>query len=598
MNLTKHQIPVGLVVACMSVLVLSSCMDVVEKVTLNKDGSGEVVFEIGVQRDWVTLVVPQLKSKMPASWRLVEDRDTPEKHLLVMAGHFNDISELSDDAMTYGFTSSRSGLFHKSYVVTLHQIKGFDLPIPYKVIFTVPGSIQEAAGGSIQGGQVEWNLTGAKAGSGWSLASSALAAPSPADFSAAVDRWFSRDALVFVKDGELLVAAPDGSDAARIGVQGVGVASVSANGALAYDRFAPTREQPQDLNIYLLDRLDGHPQRVTDDNKSITPSLSPDGRSLVYEKFEWAGGKTYSGKGTALWLYDVDTRSQRELVGADAKASGAANPEGSSKYVIMAWSADSSSLLFVHYDLTNTGRLAHRAYFLADLANRKVQPFNESPSPGVRSMPLFLGSDKALVSAGDPVHGFLAEQDLKTAQLRIIVDRVGVGSASLSPDGSVIAYLTYNGGSVKDLWTVRPDGTQLRKTASVLASDNRLRWSLDATSLLLHAGNQQHSSLLKVDVATGKQETLADGGSFGAWTTMPRLAAAWIWLIKGALLALGALAIAMIVLWTRRLIGVAHRSRSVRQAVRAATTPSSCQDCGGLLPVDAVFCGNCGRKLA
>jgi len=56
--------------------------------------------------------------------------------------------------------------------------------------------------------------------------------PGSAALAAAIDRWLSRDALEFVRDGELFVAAPDGTAPRRLGPQGVRTASAPAKEAL------------------------------------------------------------------------------------------------------------------------------------------------------------------------------------------------------------------------------------------------------------------------------------------------------------------------------------------------------------------------------
>src|SRR5215467_2003880 len=91
-----------------------------------------------------------------------------------------------------------------------------------------------------------------------------------------------------------------------------------------------------------------------------------------------------------------------------------------------------------------------------------------------------------------------------------------------SPDGSEIAFTVAPGGGMNEqVYTVRPDGTGLRRLTDGGRETNRLgRWTHDGTALML-ASNRRDAATMDaylVDVATGRFSLVAGTRGVGGLT--------------------------------------------------------------------------------
>lgn len=170
--------PIGKRLLLLSVLLfLPSCIEVKQRIDIGRNGSGEAILEIGVQREWAPMVIPKLKADAPRGWIISNEKETEGKHVIVFTRKFRDISEVNDDEAKYFFWSKKAGFMQRRYTVEVTQLKSSDLPFPFELSIKVPGTIDETNGMKISSSEARWNLQGLRRGRKLSIAASAFAMP-------------------------------------------------------------------------------------------------------------------------------------------------------------------------------------------------------------------------------------------------------------------------------------------------------------------------------------------------------------------------------------------------------------------------------------
>jgi len=590
-------------------LLLSACK-VEETIDLRTDGSGTYRAKVSVRKDLGEALEEVKQEAGQHGLRVLEEGQTAEEKFVVVGREFSKVSDLGDKDDTYSLVIAREGTYRRSYrfEAILHQnvaASGFERVLRVRM----PEAVDSSSSGQVSSRTVEWPCS---QGGRLDVVASGFAIPelssSPASLSAAVDRALSRDTLVFVKDGALWVAAQDGSGAHPVGPTGVGSISTAATGAITYDRFnSGGGTGIQDLNVYLLDGPDGKPRKLTDDNQSILPKISADGRSIVYQKFVWDGSSGMDGQGgRGLWLYDVTTGQERELGGADGRAYSGP-PYNLRKWRLdeVSWAADGQSLILTRQFQTAGGGLFDVDY-LVSIPDGHTEPFDKYKSDGSYRAPLLaFDAGHVLASAWHGSEDGLIEEDVATRQARMIVPGVMAGFAVLSPDGSTIAYTTSATPKGSDLWIVRRDGSELHKLTEspIVDGISRPEWAPDGLSLVVSVWSDRGSlaeklRVVQIDAQSGRQKILASGAHSGSLSRVPRFSPGWRWLIKSALLLAAAMMAVALLLWLRRL-GRQLGSRRVPRVARRASSgsPRYCRACGQVLPAAGAFCVKCGTKL-
>lgn len=129
------------------------------------------------------------------------------------------------------------------------------------------------------------------------------------------DALTSKEGILFQRDGNIWIMDTDGRHQRQLTKHLVGHVSASRDGRVVFDRFDPIRRLA-DRNLYYMALVrDGAITRLTHDNESITPAISPDGRTVAYQKFQWAGHSTWEGSGKGIWMLDLASRRDEALVG-------------------------------------------------------------------------------------------------------------------------------------------------------------------------------------------------------------------------------------------------------------------------------------------
>jgi hypothetical protein len=594
-------------ISLVALLLLSAC-EVEETIDLHADGSGTYRAKVSVSKDFGEALDKVKQEAGQHGLRVLEEGQTAEEKFVVVGREFSKVSDLGDKDDTYSLVVAREGLFRRSYrfEAILRQnvaASGFERVLRVRM----PGSVDSSSSGQASSHMVEWPCS---QGGQLDVVASGFAIQElsnlPAALSAAFDSALSQDALVFVKDDELWVAAQDGSGARPVGPRGVGSISTAATGAITYDRFNPGgATEAQDLNVYLLDGPDGKPRKLTDDNQSILPKISADGLSIVYQKFVWNGSRAMKGQGRGLWLYDVTTGHQRELGGADERAYSGP-PYNLRKWWLdeVSWAADGQSLILTRHFQTDGGGIFDVDYIVS-IPDGHTEPFDKyKPDDSFRAPRLAFDTGHVLAIAWHGSEDGLIEEDVATRQARMIVPGVMAGFAILSPDGRTIAFTTHDAPKGIDLWIVRRDGSELRKLTKRPLVDGLFRpeWAPDGRSLVVTVWSDNGSlaktmKVVQIDVQSGRQEILASGARSGSLLREPRFSPTWLWLIKSALLLAVAMMAAASVLWLRRWRRRLGSRRASRVASEVAGSPRYCRACGQSLSGAGAFCVRCGTKL-
>ena len=598
------------------VIGLTSCVEVKQQINLYKDGSGDARLEVAVQEMWAPQVVPELKSDMPKEWNIIEEKAKEGKQVIIIGRKFKDISELNDGETEYAFSSERKGFMKKSYNIEIKQLKSSDMPFPYEVTIKTPGSIEETNGQKISSGEVKWSLQGLRRGTELTVKSSAFAMP---DFAALKDSFnkvfnsvFYREAIVFLRDDNLWVMDSDGKNERQLTKEGVGSWSISRDGKIVFDRFVLFRGKDMtDLNIYYIDSVkDDAIKRLTGDNKSITPLISPDGKKVVFQKFRW-GGETYIGSGEGIWTVDLRSGKQKELLGVvpipdeikrKRNELSARFREGEmdkkrwlrDKNLI--WSYDGKQLLFSRFYKQG----GYVTYIVA-LEDRQhpVAPPDEF-NPGA----LDLYGSKMLYF-DNPSFSFYI-YDLNTKKPYLLAKNIFIMEGKFSPDGKNIAFHVLHGehASLSDLWLIDSDGKDKRRvTQESIPFIEGFSLNGDANKIVFQRfyPDSGKNEGWTINIDGSNLIKLADNASSPQFTSIPRITFVSADVARIVILvAIGLTSILFLfgmALITRRAVKVVIPKIPKLPQKQSKPKGIFCPQCGKENSVNANFCTGCGQKL-
>jgi len=639
-------------------LFLTSCLEVKQTININKDGSGDARLEVAVQKEWSSELIPKLKSDIPKGWNLLEEKEKEGKQVIVIGRKFKEISELNDDETTYTFSSERRGFLKKFYVLEVKQLKSSDMPFPYEVTIKMPGSIDETSGNKISSNEAKWNLQGLRRGTKLTVKSSAIALPDFASLKEAFNRLFNkvfyREAIFFLRDGNLWVMDSDGENQRQLTKEGVGHWSVSGDGKkIAY------KEKDK---CYILS-LGGRAKKFSDTNDCYSPEISPDGSKVAFikadEKFSAAEAQQMVSEGsyvqegdtkkTGVYIFDLKTGEQKRVIGELSANLLHDVWGGITKWVdySLHWSPDGNRLHFTRdfipyaekggyrdayiYNLDNgtceyigpqgrhilnwsDGKIIYteEGYsYIFDVAGKKDQ--TQGLKEFYRRYPTFEYLDwyggKGLFSAPDHSKWVILIFDTKIDRYKIFDSNMPYGiRGNFSSDGKKIVY-GYQG----NLWTIDPDGNNKKKIASnlPLSSEktwflNTLLWKLDGRKILMglsevkgHADETNSIWIINSDGSDLKK--LADNASSPKLTAMPRIKFISAGVAKIITLVITAF------IGISLLFGMALITRRAVKAVipRIPKLPKKeskqkgifCSQCGKENAANANFCTGCGQKL-
>jgi TolB protein len=254
------------------------------------------------------------------------------------------------------------------------------------------------------------------------------------------------------------------------------VETLTGNKGIASTKIAFAATRTGKKEIYTAD-ADGAnvTQLTTDNNISVAPSLSPDGRKLAYTGYKSGYADVYE--------IDLGSGSRNRIIKFPGTNSGAAySPDGNR--IALTLSKDGNPELYV----TSAG---------GGNARRLTR------TPGVESSPTWSPDGDEIIYSGD---------DRGTPQLYRVSSSGGTGrqiatganyntEPNWSPDGKKVAFNTRSGGFMVSVLDLASGSTR------TLGEGQDPVWGADSRHLIFASGG----SLILLDTQTGQRATLVSG---------------------------------------------------------------------------------------
>lgn len=153
----------------LSFLLLStSCVEVHQKIFLNKDGSGSAKMEFVIHKELAAMGLAELKEKLkqdaPKGWSFHSEREVGNNFILTYQAAFQNISTLNDDEIQYSFVRKNKNLFEEMFQVKINFLKNRVEPIPFHLLLEMPAPVSQTNGAKVSASQVKWEFSGLKKG--------------------------------------------------------------------------------------------------------------------------------------------------------------------------------------------------------------------------------------------------------------------------------------------------------------------------------------------------------------------------------------------------------------------------------------------------
>jgi hypothetical protein len=147
-------------------LFLLSCIEIKQKINIEKNGSGNTEIEIAFESKWLSSnaqAISELKSELQKDGWSVREGRRGEKYFIFAARGFKDISELNEEVVTYELISIKKGSKKKSFSLYIRYGKYFDLLdyytfSSYQIYIKMPGKIEETNGEKISSNEAKWDF--------------------------------------------------------------------------------------------------------------------------------------------------------------------------------------------------------------------------------------------------------------------------------------------------------------------------------------------------------------------------------------------------------------------------------------------------------
>jgi Tol biopolymer transport system component len=240
----------------------------------------------------------------------------------------------------------------------------------------------------------------------------------------------------------------------------------------------------------------GRPERVTNENGTVTFLAPLDTRTLVYV------GRAPDGSGPWLWSLDLDRRNARPrrlTVGVEQYTSVAASRNG--RRIVATVVNPTSSLWQV--PLREGGVDEREAELYAVPADRA-------------SAPRFGGSSVFYLASSGGNDGLWRARDGQPLPIRSGADGAILDAPAVTRDGASVAFVSLRAGE-RRLTVMSSDGTSPRTIAPSLRTQGRVDWSPNGKSIVTGATNDstgQGAGLYTVPLEGGVPFRLVRGDAF------------------------------------------------------------------------------------
>lgn len=334
-----------------------------------------------------------------------------------------------------------------------------------------------------------------------------------------------KEAILFRRDDNLWIMDGDGTHQRQLTKTLVGHFSASRDGKIVFDRFEPIKGLADRNLYYMASARDGAMQQVTRDNESITPLISPDGTTVAYQKYQWAGKSTWEGSGKGIWITNLGSGRHEMLVGVAPVPPGTKrqrdallmrSPSESldeTKWLYdnnLIWSPDSQHLMFSRV-FTHGGMVTFRVP-VGD--RRQLSALPDTFGPRVLDLH---GTETLHFDNGT---FSLLSYDARTGRSFRLADKVFVYQAKFSSDGKKVAALVKDQRvDLPSLWIIQTNGTDRRAIwVSAMAGD--LNWSPDGRRIVFARYYADTHDLWIVNTDGSHLKKVADNASSPIWISL------------------------------------------------------------------------------
>ncbi len=141
--------------------ILTSCLEVKQRININKDGSGIARLEITILKGALLdpKAILELKEELKREgWKIDKERKEKGKYIIFAKKKFENVTELNDEETEYTFSTERRGFMKTSYTFKVEFIKSPQIPFPVEITVKMPGRIVETDGKKISSNEARWNL--------------------------------------------------------------------------------------------------------------------------------------------------------------------------------------------------------------------------------------------------------------------------------------------------------------------------------------------------------------------------------------------------------------------------------------------------------
>lgn len=409
---------------------------------------------------------------------------------------------------------------------------------------------------------------------------------------------FYREAIVFKRDNNLWIMDADGKNQRQLTTytekeSGLGYFfDVSKKGDVVYEgRFIPPGGGLRESNIYRLSLKDGRIQRLTNDNKSAFPRISPDGTKVAFVKQETKvsrDGLVASVYYEGIGFIDLNSGKEKRLVSREIAT------------VLLIW-CDNKKLVFSEH-----GSSAKTYIVDLEKGENTITIPDKSNFSAVDAY-----GEKILFTIFDLKKETLFIYNIKTREThpldRSVLDKETLREAygKFSSDGKKIAYFIRialtNDKISCSLWITDGDGKNAKKISHDFVAIRTVSWSKDGRKIFVEDVDIDSPGKYKdvigvVDADGSNFKRIANNGSQPRWVLIPKITFApglvkiIVFMVIGIIAILLIFGMALLLRKVPKILKIQSRGKISLRGV-------FCTQCGKENSPTATFCTNCGHRI-
>jgi hypothetical protein len=147
------------VLALVLALLTAGC-EIEEEIRLNPDGTGLYRAKVMLEKELVAMLPDLRRDYEKKGFRVVEQRETDNRHVIVVEREFKDLSEIGDEKNRYSFTTASANWLQRRYefhasVPPADAMQGFSR----QLTVALPGNVRRNTAGEVRGDTVVWDAS-------------------------------------------------------------------------------------------------------------------------------------------------------------------------------------------------------------------------------------------------------------------------------------------------------------------------------------------------------------------------------------------------------------------------------------------------------